>query len=395
MPIDRADFIEDGFLILREVIPPHLLDPLRHCFESLVEGQKRLWQQERQPNDPPGGQWQTGAQPRLVGFESLIDKSTAPAVEFCLGLSTLQASQAIMGAPNAAPHRLMLMCSPQQDHGPAAWHRDIHPIDQAPLNGLQQDLLANGPGYLQWNIPLYDDKVLWVVPGSHRRSNTAAENAQLADDPRVPLPHSIPVELNAGDGVVYTNTILHWGSNYSTRTRRTIHLGYRSFGGPLYPYVPGRYLSPDYQQHLSPAFVALCQDHDRLYRDECDQLETFFRSVIQRDRSAFFTGLDLFHPGEENKIVAAIILSKLAYKLRFSNHPQRGGYGGDFTQDRELAPRFTADELERLWQGFAPLDALLQSSEEQFVPGFQSGPMAYYFEEMPTGLDLDSIVATW
>jgi len=75
---------------------------------------------------------------------------------------------------------------------------------------------------IQWNVPLYDDSVLWVVPGSHRRPNTQAENKQLLADRTVPLPSSIPVELKAGDGVCYTNTILHWGSDYSTKLRRTI-----------------------------------------------------------------------------------------------------------------------------------------------------------------------------
>ena len=107
------------------------------------------------------------------------------------------------------------MCNPVEDRGPAAWHRDIHPIDQAPLRGLQDDLLRNAPGYLQWNIPLYDDDVLWVVPKSHRRGNTDEENLHLERNPRAPLPGGVQVELNAGDGVVYTNTILHWGSDYS------------------------------------------------------------------------------------------------------------------------------------------------------------------------------------
>ena len=45
------------------------------------------------------------------------------------------------------------MCSPVRDHGPARWHRDVHPIDMAPLSGLQKDLVENGPKYVQWNIP--------------------------------------------------------------------------------------------------------------------------------------------------------------------------------------------------------------------------------------------------
>ena len=124
------------------------------------------------------------------------------------------------------------MCSPIRDYGPAAWHRDVHPVDMAPMHTLQMDMLENRPRYLQWNIPLYDDDVFWVVPGSHRRLNTDAENRQLLDNPRVPLTNSIPLELKAGDGVVYSNFLPHWGRNYSTKLRRTLH------GGILFSLIP-------------------------------------------------------------------------------------------------------------------------------------------------------------
>ena len=114
-------------------------------------------------------------------------------------------------------------------------------------------MLANAPGYVQWNIPLYDDDVLWVVPGSHRRPNTAAEDRQLAENARAPLPGGVQVRLKAGDGVVYSNLILHWPSDYSTKLRHTIHLGYRSFGGAPYPYDTHFYWDLDFTKHLSPA----------------------------------------------------------------------------------------------------------------------------------------------
>ena len=112
-------------------------------------------------------------------------------------------------------------------------------------------MLANGPGSVQWNIPLYDDDVLWIVPGSHRRLNTARENQELLNDPRAPLSSCMQVRLKAGDGVMYINTILHWPSNYSTKLRRIIHLRYTSFGGQLYPYGSPLPLGAEFVKHLS------------------------------------------------------------------------------------------------------------------------------------------------
>ena len=72
---------------------------------------------------------------------------------------------------------MQMMCNPTYDYGPASWHRDIHPIDMGPMRQMQESLVEDGPSYVQWNIPLYDDSVFWVVPGSHTRINSEARTA--------------------------------------------------------------------------------------------------------------------------------------------------------------------------------------------------------------------------
>jgi hypothetical protein len=107
-----------------------------------------------------GDEWlSNGAQPRLRSAP-LIDELTANAVETWVHDNTLGVSRQLLCSPEAGVTEMWCMCSPLTDHGPAGWHRDIHPVDMAPMDLLQQDILANGPRYLQWNIPLYDDSVL-------------------------------------------------------------------------------------------------------------------------------------------------------------------------------------------------------------------------------------------
>ena len=65
----------------------------------------------------------------------------------------------------------------------------------APLSSLQNDLLANLPGSVQWNIALYPDSVLWVSPASHRRPDTGATRDALLVDPCAPLPEGVAVRL--------------------------------------------------------------------------------------------------------------------------------------------------------------------------------------------------------
>ena len=109
------------------------------------------------------------------------------------------------------------------------------------------------------------------------------------------LPGGIPVELNAGDGVVYINLNHHWGSNYSARATRTIHGGYRSVGGPLYPYNPqscnwdlDRDMS--FSQYLSPAARKTFAGWAGLLAQERNLIEATLRTVLDRDAATFAPG---------------------------------------------------------------------------------------------------------
>ena len=174
MKVDPQRFIEDGFVIVRECVPPERLDELRDSFDVLIDRQRAIWRREREPGDPPGGVWDTHPQPR-VSFHTVVDETTANTIEFCLHENTMGVARQLMRAPDVGMHQMAIMCNPVNDHGPDPWHRDTGPASDAPIEGLAMDMVENGPGYVQWNIPLYDDNVLWVVPGSHRRANTEEE----------------------------------------------------------------------------------------------------------------------------------------------------------------------------------------------------------------------------
>jgi len=286
MKVSRDQLLEDGYLILREVIPPAQLDGLRANVETLIDRQRVIWARNRKPEDPPGGLWETHKQPRVM-FDQVVDPATSDVIDFFRHENTLGVSEQLVRGREAAPIVLWVMCSPPaRDYGPDVWHRDIGPHKEPPLRGLQSDLLENGPGVVQWNVPLYDDDVLWVVPGSHRRVNSEEENRSLLANPRAPVPGGMPVKLRAGDGVVYLNAILHWGSNYSTRLRRTLHFGYRSFEGPIFPYVFDRYWDPASTERVAPATAAAFQHFGALWSREWDLIESIFRAMIDRDANA-------------------------------------------------------------------------------------------------------------
>ena len=389
MPDLRSELAEQGYVIIRRTIPPERLDGLRETFEVLVGRQFDRWRRERDA----AGQWPDSyfaRQPRVL-IQSVVDASTAAAVELCLEEGTLGVSRRLMQAPHAAPTLMSLMCNPSEDHGPDRWHRDIRPAALAPLAGLQHDARANGPAYVQWNIPLYDDAVLWVVPGSHWRVNTDEENRVLGRNPSLPLPGGIPVKLKAGDAVVYLNTMLHWGSDYSAKLRRTIHLGYRAFGAAIYPHAHAFNWDLGFTSRLSADTRRQFETFFELHAKERRVIEAVLRAALERDADEFQRQLATLHPGAEGRMVALVLLSKLIRRLPQLAETDAPG----FELRKDIADAFSAGEIESIGCRFAALDAALREPADHFVPGFQDGPAGYAFENMPAGFGVDEFIGSW
>ena len=152
MQVNPQQWVDDGYIILRQVVPPDRLDSLRASYEKLVERQHQIWAGELEWDEPIGMDYKA-KQPRIV-LNSVVDAARAETVEFCLHDNTLGVSRQIMQAPDAAPTAMFFMCNPKTHHGPDRWHRDSGGRRQAPLRGLQEDMLANIPPSVQWNIPL-------------------------------------------------------------------------------------------------------------------------------------------------------------------------------------------------------------------------------------------------
>ena len=182
MNADRDRFLEEGYLILRQVIPPSGLERVRAASERLLEKQKAAWRRDRDPGDPPGGQWEISSQPRVTvqDIAGSVDAGCIPGIEIWHHENIHGVSSELLGVADAAVTEMMIMCSPVRGHGTGGhrgWHRDLYPPFSAPVQAYTEDILENGPRYVQWNIPLYDDDVLWVMPaattGSTRPRRTA------------------------------------------------------------------------------------------------------------------------------------------------------------------------------------------------------------------------------
>ena len=402
MKVDRDQFMDQGYLIFRNLIPPDRLESMRASCEIMLERQKVNWARERGPDDPPGGEYEKVRQPRvMMKRPGLIDAETANVVEeFWVADETLEIASQLLCEPEPCITEMMMMCNPVRDWpGGTGWHRDIHPVDMAPLDALTADLIENGPRYTQWNVPLYDDSVLWVIPESHRRRNTEQENAELLKDRAAPVTGGIPVELNAGDGVIYINYLNHTGSNYTTKKRRTIHGGHAIYG--TYP-------ETGFVESLAPWARERFESYAARGERMKGATEEALRAVIAKDEPGYRAALDALQPGAgpHGRTTLTIYLSKVALQMRILKDPDHGplddlhrwvegehpitlNWGPDFTA------RFTAEEAATLWSRFKGMDAALQSDVDVFEPAFQARPMRYYFNELPDGIDAESFIAGW
>ena len=206
--------------------------------------------------------------------------------------------------------------------------------------------------------------------------------------------------LKAGDGVAYILPILHWGSNYSTKMRRTIHGGFARLT---------HWEDTSWLTHLSPAAQETFSRWSRRSEQYVAVAEAVLRAVVARDANAYLAGLDVLHPGRGPKGVlkSTICLSKTAqhiYNQRCRDfdslaeaerrgilmvHPMTLQWG------LPLGEHFTAEEARRLWERFKPVDDIVQVEEEHTLPGFQGRHTRYLFEELPAELTVESWMASW
>jgi len=99
------------------------------------------------------------------------------------------------------------------------WHRDDIGPDVSPEEEAER--LKEPMMHAQWNLALYDDASLVVVPASHKHARTDMErNADPFEDD---MPGQKIVKMGPGDIMFYNNNILHRGVYDPTVERMTLH----------------------------------------------------------------------------------------------------------------------------------------------------------------------------
>lgn len=226
----RAGLQRDGYFILPSFLDVSELSQLRAAAQRSTDlARAGAWPHIRTlpkqfppwPTDPSNGIW---------GVQHLLHPSQPDADIYALSYFHDGIVSTVAGLLQCRREELVmelynLLVRPDRDFA-LRWHRD----DVKPEATSEEELrrLSEPVLHAQWNLALYDDSSLIVVPGSHVRARTDME--RNADPFEGDMPGQKIVRLQAGDAMFYNNNILHRGVYDSKIERMTLHgsMGARS-----------------------------------------------------------------------------------------------------------------------------------------------------------------------
>jgi hypothetical protein len=219
--LDRLN--RDGFVVIPSVLTPSQLTSLREAAQSTTAlARAGKWPHVRTlPKQFPP--WPTPATEGIWGVQGMMHPDL-PAHEtftaFYFSDAAIGPTKELLqcGDDDLVMELCNLLVRPDKDFE-LRWHRDDIPATATPEEEMER--LAKPAFSAQWNLPLYDDASLVVVPGSHRRARTEEERA--AGPYEKDIPGQVVVELKAGDVAFYNNNILHRGVYDARKERMTLH----------------------------------------------------------------------------------------------------------------------------------------------------------------------------
>lgn len=231
------EYLQQGYLILRQAIPASLLKDLRP-----VADQARALAHEI--NGPQAQ--------RIQPLERFADRlNLKPFQDYCELPDLTDAIRRLLGPRCTYGHLgiMGLLVEPVNMPWHGGWHRDGVVEVPTEARGPRTDALLDEVWHdLAWwnqiNCAIYSDSCTWFVPGSHLRRRDLPGEAQTHADPAhvratdgmsvveaevygldhaASFPGAVQVHLRPGDMMLYRNLGWHCGNYAPSQPRATIH----------------------------------------------------------------------------------------------------------------------------------------------------------------------------
>ena len=222
----RSQLIRHGYVVIPKLLPPHLLLASQASCKYLVTNTRSgtYWPHVRTvPKQfPPWPKYISPDQKlNIWGIQHLLHPSLSGLrdvfAEVYFSEQILSPVRDILSTDTFTPtssdlvmELFNLLISPETDFE-LIWHRDDIKSDLSGEEELKQ-IDSRAPGgrqlHAQYNIALFEDESLIVVPGSHRRARTEEEREAGKYDK---LSGEVRVKLEPGDAVFYDSNIWHRG----------------------------------------------------------------------------------------------------------------------------------------------------------------------------------------
>jgi hypothetical protein len=217
----------DGYVVVSNLLDRHMLLGQKAASKYLTDRARQgKWPYIRTVGKqyPPWPKWEPGDSHNIWGVQHLLHPDMGVRDTF----AELYFSDEVLGVvkelvglnddPNADDKLVMelfnLLVSPSnKEDFELRWPRDDVKPDVT-AEEEERQLAEKSPGghqlHAQYNIALFEDASLIVIPGSHKRART--EQERNADPYEANLPGQLIVELEPGDAVFYNSNILHRGT---------------------------------------------------------------------------------------------------------------------------------------------------------------------------------------
>lgn len=255
------DYHERGYTVFRDIIPAPLLSQLRREADKgrplarIASGPnaQRLQPLVNYPEIDMAPFRELALLPGLVSaINSIFEVYYGHAVDTTADLAYM----GVLYEPENSPRCMR-------------WHRDFRDLHAGINVDKWREKMHDIRFFNQTNVALYRDSCLWAVPGSHLRldtpdeirrfplrpvepppntNNTNAESAEYEYKKYVmSMPGAEQIHLDAGDYLLYRNSLWHTGFYLPYQKRATIH---------------GTIITPEYKEFFHNEFLSVLESND-------------------------------------------------------------------------------------------------------------------------------------